>query len=87
VLDRKNLSFSTAFSPTPFWAVSWSSQYNVTEGEFESNVVRLERDLHDWRAAFDFVRNANGNFSVVFSIALISLPDVKVDYNQTSLVE
>ena len=87
VLDRKSLYFRTAFSPTPFWAVSWDSQFNVTDGEFESNVVRLERDLHDWRAAFDFVRNANGNFSVVFSIALISLPDVKIDYNQTSLVE
>jgi sec-independent protein translocase protein TatC len=85
--DRKNLRFSTAFSPTPFWAVSWSSQYNVTDSEFESNVLRLERDLHEWRATFDFVRNANGNFSLVFAIALIHLPDVKVDYNQTSLVE
>jgi sec-independent protein translocase protein TatC len=85
--DRQNLRISTAFSPTPFWAVSWSSQYNVTDSQFESNVLRLERDLHDWRATFDFVRNANGNFSLVFAIALIHLPDVKMDYNQTSFVE
>jgi sec-independent protein translocase protein TatC len=85
--DQRNLRFSTAFSPTPFWAVSWSSQYNATESRFESNVVRLERDLHEWRATFDFVRNANGNFSLVFGIALTDLPDVKMDYNQTSFVE
>ncbi len=85
--DRQNLRLSTAFSPTAFWAVSWSSQYNVAESQFESNVLRLERDLHDWRATFDFVRNANGNFSLVFAIALIHLPDVKMDYNQTSFVE
>jgi Tat protein translocase TatC len=82
--DRQNLGFSTTFSPTPFWALSWSSQYNITDGKFEDQVVRLERDLHEWRAGFNFVKNANGNFAFYFSIYLSDLPDLKFDYDQTT---
>jgi hypothetical protein len=82
--SQQSLGFSTNFSPTPFWSLSWSSQYNITAGEFESQVVRLERELHDWRAGFNFVRNANGNFAFYFSIYLMDLPDLKFDYNQTT---
>ena len=82
--DTQNLGFSTSFSPTPFWALSWSTQYNITDSEFESHVVRLERDLHEWRAGFNFVRNANGNFAFYFSIYLTDLPDLKFDYDQTT---
>jgi hypothetical protein len=85
--DQQSLGFSTNFSPTPFWSLSWSSQYNITDGEFESQVVRLERELHDWRAGFNFVRNANGNFAFYFSIYLMDLPDLKFDYNQTTFEE
>jgi Tat protein translocase TatC len=82
--ERQSLGFSTSFSPTPFWALSWSSQYNITDAKFESHVVRLERDLHEWRAAFNFTRNANGNFAFYFSIYLSDLPDLKFDYDQTT---
>ena len=82
---RSSLRFSTAFSPTRFWGVSWSTQFNITDREFESQVVSLQRDLHDWRAGFNFVRNPNGNFAFYFSIHLIELPDIKADYNQTSI--
>jgi Tat protein translocase TatC len=81
---QQNLGFSTSFSPTPFWSLSWSSQYNITDTKFESQVVRLERELHEWRAGFNFVRNANGNFAFYFSIYLMDLPDLKFDYNQTT---
>jgi hypothetical protein len=81
---QQNLGFSTSFSPTPFWTLSWSSQYNITNTEFESQVVRLERVLHEWRAGFNFVRNANGNFAFYFSIYLTDLPDLKFDYNQST---
>ena len=83
--DRQSLGFSTSFSPTPFWSLSWSSQYNITDGEFESHVVRLERDLHEWRAGFNFVRNPNGNFAFYFSIYLTDLPELKFDYDQTTI--
>jgi hypothetical protein len=29
--------------------LSWSSQFNITDSKFESQVVRLERQLHEWR--------------------------------------
>ena len=83
--SRQSLGFSTTFQPTPLWQVSWTSQYNITDGRFESQVVRLIRDLHDWRAGFNFVRNANGNFAFFFSIYLVDLPDVKFDYDQTTI--
>lgn len=82
--NEQSLGFSTNFSPTPFWSLSWSSQFNITDSKFESQVVRLERELHDWRAGFNFVRNANGNFAFYFSIYLTDLPDLKFDYNQTT---
>ncbi|HQR17753.1 MAG TPA: twin-arginine translocase subunit TatC [Gemmatimonadales bacterium] len=80
--DQSNIGFSTTFSPTPLWGVSWSTQYNVTDGTFESQIIRLERELHEWRASFNFVRNPNGNVSLYFSIALTDLPAMKLDYNQ-----
>jgi len=83
--DRQSLGFSTNFSPTPFWSLSWSSQYNITDGKFESQVVRLERELHEWRAAFNFVRNPNGNVAFYFSIYLTDLPELKFDYDQTTI--
>ena len=83
--DRQSLGFSTGFSPTPFWSLSWSSQYNITDGKFESQVVRLERELHEWRAGFNFVKNPNGNFAFFFSIYLTDLPELKFDYDQTTI--
>ena len=82
---QQNIEFSTMFSPTPFWGVSWQTQYNVTLKRFESHVLRLERELHEWRAAFNFVRNANGNVAFYFSVFLTDLPELKLDFNQSSL--
>ncbi len=81
----QSIGLGTTFSPTPFWAASWQTQYNVTDKRFESHVLRLERDLHEWRAAFNFVRNANGNVAFYFSIFLTDLPQLKFDYDQTTL--
>lgn len=83
--DRSSVSLNVAFAPTTFWSVRWNTQYNITDGRFESHQLQLERDLHDWRAGFNFVRNANGNFALYFNIYLLSLPDLKFDYNQTTL--
>lgn len=83
--NQSNLGLNTSFSPTRFWNVSWQTQYNVTAGRFESHQLQLQRDLHDWRAQFNFVRSANGNFALFFSVYLLNLPDIKFDYNQTTL--
>jgi hypothetical protein len=85
--DDQNLNITANFSPTPFWGLSWSTQYSITEGTFESHVLRLERDLHEWRAGFNFVRNPSGTFAIYFSIYLTDLPDLKFDYDQTTFEE
>jgi sec-independent protein translocase protein TatC len=82
--NRENMNFSMAFSPTAFWAASVSGQYNFTDSEFESATLRLERDLHEWKAAFSFIRNANGNVAFFFSVFLTDLPDLRWDYQQTT---
>jgi hypothetical protein len=82
--EQTNIGFSTSFSPTPLWALSWSTQFNATTDQFESHILRLERDLHEWRAGFNFVQSANGNFSFFFSVFLTDLPAVKIDYDQTT---
>jgi Tat protein translocase TatC len=82
---RQNLGLSTTFSPTPLWGITWSAQYNITDSRFESHVIRLERDMHEWKASFNVVKNANGNFQFYFSIFLNDLPDVKFDYGQTTI--
>ena len=84
---RQSIGFGTMFSPTRYWSMAWQTQYNITDRKFESHVVRLERDLHEWRAAFNFVRNANGNVAVYFSVFLTDLPELKLDFNQATLGE
>ncbi len=81
----QSLGLRTGFAPTAFWNISWTTQYNITDNKFESQDVTLERVLHEWRARFAFLRNPNGNFAFVFSVYLSDLPDIKFDYNQTSL--
>jgi Tat protein translocase TatC len=85
--DIQNLGLNMSFSPTPFWSLSWSTQYDITSGSFQGHVVRLERDLHEWRAGFHFVENPSGTFAIYFSIYLTDLPDLKFDYDQTTFEE
>jgi Tat protein translocase TatC len=82
---QASLGLNTSFAPTAFWSVTWSTQYNIAQGRFESQLITLERDLHEWRASFNFQRSPNGNFAFVFNIFLLDLPAVKFDYNQTTL--
>ena len=82
--DQVAVNYTLSFSPTQFWAASWQAQYNFSLKRFESQTVTLQRELHEWRASFRFVRNANGNFAFYFSIFLTDLPDLRYDYQQTT---
>lgn len=82
---QQSLQITSSFSPTPLWTLDWAAQYNVTLSRFESHILRLTRDLHEWKASFNFTRNANGNFQFFFSIFLSDLPEVKFDYHQTTI--
>jgi Tat protein translocase TatC len=83
--DNQNLGLTFGFSPTPNWSASWSTQYNITTGEFGQHVLRLDRDLHRWRATFAFTKAPNGNFAFNFFIALTDEPDIKFQYDQRTV--
>jgi hypothetical protein len=81
----QSVSLTLGFSPSDNWAVSWQTEYNLTTSQFGEHVVRLERDLHRWRATFNFVKAPNGNFAFNFYISLLDQPDIKFDYQQQTL--
>jgi Tat protein translocase TatC len=82
---RSNLGLQLTFAPTTFWGVQWDTQYNISDGQFESHRLTLTRELHDWEAQFNVVRSPNGNFSLYFNIFLRALPEIKFDYNQSTI--
>ena len=82
---QSQVGINLAFAPTPFWSVTWNTQYDITHGTFLQQNIALQRDLHDWRASFTFTKNTNGNFALYFTVFLVNLPDIKFDYNQTTL--
>jgi hypothetical protein len=74
----------TSFNLTPKWSASWNTTYDVERSEFASQVVTLQRELHDWRALFGFVRSPNGSFAFTFFVSLKAQPDIKFDYDRRS---
>jgi LptD protein len=79
-----SVGFRTSFNLTPKWAASWSTMYDVERSEFASQVVTLQRELHDWKAIFGFTQAPNGNFAFTFFISLKAQPEIKVDYDRAT---
>ncbi len=82
---HSTINASVSFSPTRHWTVSWATMYDFQKGQFGSHVLRLDRDLHDWRATFSFVQAPNGNVAFNFNITLIDQPEIKFDYDQRTM--
>ncbi len=85
VPPQSTISGNISFQPTKHWSVSWETLYDIQKGQFASHVLRLVRDLHDWRATFSFVESPNGNVVFNFNITLIDQPEIKFDYDQRNL--
>ncbi len=83
--DLRTVGLNTSFSPTANWNVSWNTQYNMTTKEFGQHVLRLDRDLHRWRATFGFTRAPNGNFAFTFFVNLLDQPEIKFNYDQQTV--
>ncbi len=77
-----SVGIRTSFNLTPKWAAGWSTTYDVERSEFASQMVTLQRDLHDWRAIFGFTQSPNGNFAFTFFISLKAQPEIKLDYDR-----
>jgi hypothetical protein len=80
-----SINADIAFNLTPRWAAHWTTTYDVETGQFASQIVQLQRDLHDWRALFGFTQSPNGNFAFTFTISLKAEPDIKFDYNRATV--
>jgi LptD protein len=78
----RSLQIQTSFNLTPKWATQWSTTYDAVRGQFAAQTVSLQRELHDWRAIFNFTQAPNGNFAFSFFIALKSQPDLKFNFDQ-----
>jgi lipopolysaccharide export system protein LptA len=85
VEGNQQLSGSLTFMPTRNWAVSWYTDYSISDSKFGTHVLNFKRDLYRWQANFDFRRAPNGNTSFSFSVHLTDLPDLKADYNRSNL--
>ncbi len=72
----------TTFNLTPKWGAAWSTTYDVERSQFASQVVTLQRELHDWRAVFGFTQAPNGNVAFTFFISLKAQPEIKLDYDR-----
>ncbi len=83
--DTRTLGFNISFQPTQNWSVSWNTQYNITTKDFGQHVLRLDRDLHRWRATFSFVQAPNGNVAFNFFVSLLDQPEIKFQYDQRSV--
>jgi hypothetical protein len=70
---------------TARWSAHWTTNYDLETHEFASQIVQLQRDLHDWRALFGYTQSPNGNFAFTFTISLKAEPDIKFDYNRSTV--
>jgi hypothetical protein len=72
------------FNITDHWAASWNTSYSFEQKQFASQVVSLQRDLHDWRAIFAFTQSPTGSFAFNFLVSLKAEPDLKFDYHKST---
>jgi hypothetical protein len=79
-----SLGSSLGFNLTEHWAASWQTQYDFEQHNFASQIVSLQRDLHDWRAIFAFTQSPNGSFAFSFNVSLKAEPELKFDYHKAT---
>ncbi len=82
---ERTVGLQVGFSPTAAWSVSWNTQYNATTKDFGQHIVRMDREMHRWRATFSFVKAPNGNFAFNFFITLTDQPELKFQYDQRTV--
>jgi hypothetical protein len=79
-----SLGSSLSFRVTEKWSAAWQTNYDFVRSSFASQIVSLQRDLHDWRAIFAFTQSPNGSFAFNFLISLKAEPDLKFDYHKST---
>jgi hypothetical protein len=82
---QQSLQANSSFNITQKWSATWSTTYDAVRRQFASNVFGLQRELHDWRASFNFTQSPNGNSLFSFFIALKAQPDVRFPFNRQTV--
>jgi len=83
---RKTTNLNLSFAPTRNWTANWVTSYDMGTRQFAYHSLSFQRDLRRWRASFSFNKTAAGNFSFSFNITLTDQPDIKFDYDQSTVV-
>ena len=84
VPNTTSLGSNLSFNVTEHWAATYQTNYDFEGKSFASQIVSLQRDLHDWRAIFAFTQSANGAFAFNFLISLKAEPELKFDYHKST---
>jgi len=82
---NQQLTFRLSFQPTAHWSATWNSSYDFDTQQFGMHVIQLERDLHRWHASFSFNKTPTGSFAFSFYVSLLDQPDIKFNYEQSSI--
>ncbi len=82
VPPTETINAQSSFHITEKWSASWGTAYDVVHKQFASQILTLQRDLHDWRAIFSFSESPNGNSYFTFFIANKAQPDLKFNYDK-----
>ncbi len=81
----QGLTFRLSFQPTAHWSATWNSSYDFDTRQFGMHDIHLERDLHRWHASFSFNKTPTGSFAFSFYVSLLDQPDIKFNYEQSSI--
>ena len=84
VPSTTTLGSNLNFNVTEHWAASWQTMYDFENRNFATQIVSLQRDLHDWRAIFAFTQSPTGSFAFNFLISLKAEPALKFDYHKAT---
>ena len=82
---NQQVTFRLSFQPTSHWSANWSSSYDFDTRQFGMHDIHLERDLHRWHASFSFNKTPTGSFAFSFYVSLLDQPDIKFNYEQSSI--
>ena len=82
--NTTSLGSQLAFNLTEHWSAQYQTNYDFVLHNFATQVLSLQRDLHDWRAIFAFTQGANGAFAFNFYISLKAEPELKFDYHKAT---
>jgi hypothetical protein len=79
---QTTLQGSLGFNITPKWTAQWQTTYDFRAHNFASQIVTLQRDLHDWHLVLAFTQSPTGSFSFTFFVSLKAEPALKFNYDK-----